>query len=265
MIPAGMGLSDVVRRSGVPASTIHLYRRLGLLPPLVHREANRFTYSERHVEALRLIRLLRDRRGLPLSRIADVLPGLLAGEDAPGDLELGEDVAALGVDSRRRLVEVAIELFSVHSYAEVTMSDIASAAGVAKGSVYRHFPSKEALFDAVVEELMEDTAARFAAAVRELGGAEGLAGNPVKAATVFASLVARAMPILLELGVRAIKGHEPSQERARRVLRTLAEAAGRPLSADPIPAGLAVINNAFATVLDWAVEPDWPEGAEFGA
>jgi AcrR family transcriptional regulator len=265
MIPVGLGLSDVVRLSGVPASTVHLYRRHGLLPPLVRRGANRFTYDERHVEALRLIRLLRDRRGLPLSSIAELLPRLLAGEQAPGELELGDDLAALGMNIRHRLVEVAIELFSVHSYSQVTMSDIALAAGVAKGSVYRHFPSKEALFDAVVEELMEDTAARFAAAVRELGGAEGLADNPNKAATVFASLVARAMPILLELGVRAIKGHEPSQEQARRVLCTLAEAAGRPLSPEPIPAGLAVIKNAFATVLDWAVEPDWPEEAEFGA
>jgi hypothetical protein len=41
------------------------------------------------------------------------------------------------------------------------------------------------------------------------------------------------------------------------VLRTLAEAAGRPLSDDPVPAGLEVIETAFATVLQWAVGPDW--------
>jgi hypothetical protein len=41
------------------------------------------------------------------------------------------------------------------------------------------------------------------------------------------------------------------------VLRTLAEAAGRPLSDDPVPAGLQVIETAFATVLQWAVAPDW--------
>jgi hypothetical protein len=93
------------------------------------------------------------------------------------------------------------------------------------------------------------------------------------------------MPLLLELGARAAKGHEPSQELARRVLATMAEAAGRPFTPgsgggadhpidtsadrgagaggapfDPVPAGIAVIKDAFATVLSWATGPDWPEG-----
>ena len=64
------------------------------------------------------------------------------------------------------------------------------------------------------------------------------------------------MPILLELGARAARG----DFRARSLLlvsRTLAEAAGRPLSDNPVPAGLQVIQTAFATVLQWAVAPDW--------
>ena len=61
----------------------------------------------------------------------------------------------------------------------------------------------------------------------------------------------------MELGARAARGDFPSQILAARVLRTLAEAAGRPLSDDPVPAGLEVIETAFATVLQWAVGPDW--------
>jgi AcrR family transcriptional regulator len=128
---------------------------------------------------------------------------------------------------------------------------------VAKGSVYRHFSSKEALFTAVVENLCEETAQRFAATVAELGGPEGLAADPSRSALVFGRLIARAMPILLELGARAARGDQPSQLLAARVLRTLAEAAGEPLSDNPIPAGLQVIQTAFATVLQWAVGPDW--------
>lgn len=265
MESAGFSLSEVVRLSGVPASTVHHYMQAGLIPLPVRRGPTRFSYGPEHVEALRLIRMLRERRGMSLRRIAVTLPGLLADADGPAYKELRDDLAQLGADTRRRLVEVAIELFSSQGYAEVTMSHIASAAGVAKGSVYRYFPSKEALFDAVVEELVNDTAARFAAAVEDLGGAAGVAHDPEKAATVFARLVARAMPILLELGVRAAKGHEPSQAIARHLLRTLAESAGRPLSDNAIPAGLAIIRDAFATVLDWAVSPQWPEGAHFGA
>jgi AcrR family transcriptional regulator len=139
----------------------------------------------------------------------------------------------------------------------VTVSEIAAAAGVGKGSVYRHFPSKEALFTAVVEDLCQDTAQRFAATVAELGGPEGLGADSGRSALVFGGLIARAMPILLELGARAARGDRPSQLLAARVLRTLAEAAGRPLSDNPIPAGLQVIETAFATVLQWAVGPDW--------
>ena len=165
----------------------------------------------------------------------------------------------MGTEARERIIEVAIDLFSTQPYAEVTISDIAAAAGMAKGSVYRHFTSKEELFEAVINELVADTSSRFAAAVRGLGGSSGLADRPDEAAEVFAGLVARAMPILLELGARAAKGNDASDVLARQVLRTLAEAAGRPLDEhDPIKAGLGIIERAFATVLTWAVGTDWP-------
>ena len=96
---------------------------------------------------------------------------------------------------------------------------------------------------------------------RSLGGADGPTDSPERAA-VFARLIARAMPILLELGVRAVKGHPDSEVLARRVLRTLATAAGQPLAENAIPAGLIVIRDAFATVLDWAVGSEWPEDAD---
>jgi AcrR family transcriptional regulator len=202
---------------------------------------------------LQLIRELREERAMPLCQIKDVLPALLEGKRPvpPGVLDSAGE-------PQRRLVGAAFKLFSEpKGYAAVTVSEIAAAAGVAKGSVYRHFPSKEALFTAVVESLCQDTAARFAQAVAELGGPEGLANDPAKTAAVFARLIARAMPILLELGARAARGDFASQILAARVLRTLAEAAGRPLSDNPVPAGLEVIETAFATVLQWAVAPDW--------
>ena len=43
------------------------------------------------------------------------------------------------------LVDVAFELFEKHGYEAVTMEQIAAAADVAKGTLYNHFPVKEAL------------------------------------------------------------------------------------------------------------------------
>jgi AcrR family transcriptional regulator len=248
-----LSLGRLVALSGVPASTVHHYRRLGLLPAPQPAQPGRFAYAEGHLRALKLIRELREERGMPLNQIKSVLPGLLEGKEP-----LPPTPEENARDPQQRLIEVAIRLFSEpKGYASVTVSEIAAAAGMAKGSVYRHFSSKEALFTAVVESLCQDTADRFARAVAELGGPEGLASDPGKTALIFGRHIVRAMPILLELGARAARGDGPSQLLAARVLRTLAEAAGRPLSDNPIPAGLQVIQTAFATVLQWAVGPDW--------
>jgi AcrR family transcriptional regulator len=229
---ATLSLSDVVARTGVPASTIHHYRRSGLIPPPLRQSANRFLYDERHVEAV------------------------LAQRAQP---------AAEQHDHRERIVAAAIDAFKTRSYAEVSVSDIAEAAHMAKGNVYRYFPSKEALLTAAIEALLDDTTERFQTALDSLG-VDGLRSDPDKSAMVLGYVVADVLPMLLELGARAAKGHEPSAELARRVLRTLAVTAGRPFIADDadgeggeaMRAGLRVLQSGFATVLDWSVGTDWP-------
>jgi AcrR family transcriptional regulator len=232
--PLGAGrlsLSDLVARTGVPASTIHHYRRSGLIPPPARIAPNRFAYDEGHVDALR--------------RIRDCGPS-----DTP--------------ELRARIVAAAIEAFKTRSYSEVTVSDIAEAAHTAKGNLYRYFDSKESLLTAAVETLLDDTRVRFEAASGSLGGGDGLEADPGKAALVFGYIVADVLPMLLELGARAAKGHEPSADLGRKVLRTLAATAGRPFADNPddtesaIGAGLRVIETAFATVMSWAVGEDWP-------
>lgn len=46
---------------------------------------------------------------------------------------------------RRRILEAAERLFARHGFAKTVVSEIAAEAGVSKGLVYVHFPSKEAL------------------------------------------------------------------------------------------------------------------------
>jgi AcrR family transcriptional regulator len=266
-VPAEVGctplsVSDLVARTGVPKSTIHHYLKLELIPPPSHSALNRFGYDERHVVALRLVRILRDKRGMSLEEIATQLPTLLARPDVLAQLTAPDDA---GTDVACRLTDAAIEAFQTRSFGEVTIADIAESAGVAKGSVYNHFASKEEVFTAAIERVLERTATDFAGTVARLGGAAGVAAVPERTAEEFAGVVAQAMPMLLELGTRAAKGHAPSEVLARRVLRTLAEATGRPLvdpdaasGEDAIAAGLAVIQTAFSVMLTWAVGPDWP-------
>ena len=60
-------------------------------------------------------------------------------------------------DTRQRILEKALELFSENGYDAVSVGEIAAAVGVKAPSLYNHFPGKRAIFDAIVEE----TAAQY--------------------------------------------------------------------------------------------------------
>lgn len=55
-------------------------------------------------------------------------------------------------ENRRRLLDAAATEFARRGLDDANINEISLAAGFAKGTVYNHFPSKEALFLAVVEE-----------------------------------------------------------------------------------------------------------------
>jgi AcrR family transcriptional regulator len=67
----------------------------------------------------------------------------------------------LDVDERRRrLLALGAELFTEHSYDELSMARIARAAGISKALLYHYFPSKEAYFMATLEEKAAELAER---------------------------------------------------------------------------------------------------------
>jgi AcrR family transcriptional regulator len=57
-----------------------------------------------------------------------------------------------GRETRARLIEAAIAVVHEVGYAHASTRAIARAAGVAEGTIYRHFPDKSALFFAAVME-----------------------------------------------------------------------------------------------------------------
>lgn len=60
--------------------------------------------------------------------------------------------------SRQAIVTAARQLFGGQGFAPATMDQVATSAGLAKGAVYHHFASKEALFEAVFEAACNDLA-----------------------------------------------------------------------------------------------------------
>jgi AcrR family transcriptional regulator len=59
-------------------------------------------------------------------------------------------------DARAAILEAARELFATHGLREVTMSEVAEAAGVARATVFNHFGSKHSLVDAITAEVLAD-------------------------------------------------------------------------------------------------------------
>jgi TetR/AcrR family transcriptional regulator, cholesterol catabolism regulator len=67
--------------------------------------------------------------------------------------------------ARDRLFTAAAELIGEHGFHGTTVDDVVERAGVAKGTVYYHFKSKEALFDALLTEHFGRMEAAFRTAV----------------------------------------------------------------------------------------------------
>lgn len=55
-------------------------------------------------------------------------------------------------ERKQEILDTALRLFQEKGYEKTSISDIAKAIGVAQGLCYRYFPSKEALFDSVVDQ-----------------------------------------------------------------------------------------------------------------
>jgi AcrR family transcriptional regulator len=58
-----------------------------------------------------------------------------------------------GRATRAQVIEVATRLFAEQGYDGTSIEAVQAAAGVSRGSLYHHFPGKEALFWAVLEEV----------------------------------------------------------------------------------------------------------------
>jgi AcrR family transcriptional regulator len=70
--------------------------------------------------------------------------------------------------TRKAIVTAARGLFGGHGFHATTMEEIAEAIGMAKGAVYHHFRTKEAIFEAVFEEASQDLVRHVRAAVRHV-------------------------------------------------------------------------------------------------
>jgi AcrR family transcriptional regulator len=250
-------ISELVARSGVSPATIHHYLRMGLLPSARRMAANRFLYDDRHVRSLKLIRVLRERRGLALRVIRRVLPDLLGlDQDQAFRPEMWDRAvgAHLGRGTRRppaaRLLDAAIDAFARRGYGDVNVDEICRSARIAKGSFYRHYRSKEELFLAAAE-------AAAAEIIEEVGRSVASGPLPVeRAAEVVARSMEPRLPLFMELFTRAIQRRPGYAGASRRLFTTLAQRVGELERADDaLGVGAQVLLQATLSIFRRALEP----------
>ena len=64
-------------------------------------------------------------------------------------------------DTKQRILAAALELFSKNGYAGTNIRELAAALGTGKSSMYRHFESKEAVWNALLDEMIVYYGERF--------------------------------------------------------------------------------------------------------
>ena len=74
------------------------------------------------------------------------------GSDAAGPLPLASRPAA--GERREQILRAAMDCFAARGFRGTTTRDIAARVGLTEAALYRHFPSKEALYAAIVEQKM---------------------------------------------------------------------------------------------------------------
>jgi AcrR family transcriptional regulator len=80
-------------------------------------------------------------------------------------------------DRRSAILDAAGGVFTEKGFEATRMDDVARAAGIAKGLLYKHFTSKDALFEALVDRQGEI----YVAELRRLLGATDVAASPLEA------------------------------------------------------------------------------------
>lgn len=86
-----------------------------------------------------------------------------------------------GMDTKHRILDEALTLISKKGYANVFVADIAERVGIKAPSLYKHYKNKQAIFDAIIEEMNR----RF---LEEAGALQINGANAVEDAEIYKHL-----------------------------------------------------------------------------
>jgi len=167
-------------------------------------------------------------------------------------------------ETRTRILDAAYRLFSQEGYDATGVAELCAAAGVSKGAFYHHFPSKQAVFLALLESWLEHLDTAFAAARQSAASVEqavvsmaGMAGGVLSSVEVHPI-------ILLEFWMQAYRDPTVWQaaiapyRRYQRYFSSLVEdgiAEGSLRQVEPDLAGRVLVSLALGLLMQAVFDP----------
>lgn len=174
-------------------------------------------------------------------------------------------------ETRGRLLDAAVRKFAIAGYDAASVDDICAEAGVSKGAFYHHFPTKQAVFLALMQGWLTTIDLGM-----EMVRAETVPGTLIQMTNLLPGVFAAAedrLPMFLEFWLQAshdetvwkamIAPYRHYQEHfARLVEDGIAEGSLKP--ADPQVAAQVIVSLAVGLVLQGVLDPhgaDWEKKA----
>ena len=215
-------MSDLVRITGLPRSTIHYYLNAGLLSPPQRTGKTMAYYGAAQVEELQRIKSLQE-EGYPIRLIRKMIAGpqgrtgAAVGKSAAGGM--GATPAESAVDPagrKQQIIDAAVQIFSRVGYHQAKVGDITQAVGVGISTFYLYFPSKKALFMECLDRVFQ---AMFLDVVEEIKTEE----DPLQRLRVRAAVVLKSHTQFLDI-LQVLRGSfedDPRLERKRKEIYSL--------------------------------------------
>jgi AcrR family transcriptional regulator len=85
-----------------------------------------------------------------------------------------------GIESKKKIIDAAMAVFSTKGYAKANIREIAKAAGISVGGVYLYFRNKEELYKSLINKWMQDIGSRLEVTAGSAGSATEALSNFLK-------------------------------------------------------------------------------------
>lgn len=179
-------------------------------------------------------------------------------------------------ETRARILEAAAECFAQRGYEAASVGDICERAGVSKGAFYHHFPSKQDLFMALLNEWLEALDVGLRRVQAEAANVPGALRNMAGMVGFVLSSASERLPMFLEFWTQAARDPDvwaatiAPYRRYREFFADLVRAGVAEGSLRPVDAEVAaqvIVSLAVGTILQGLLDPqgaDWNHSLDQG-